>query len=102
MSEKYAADQRQALVNRYLSGESVSSISATTGIPRSPLYTWVKASQEQNSKTKPVIDKRYVQTLEKKVQRLEGLHRNHPACRLFPAGTYEGAAICHRESLRSI
>lgn len=73
MSEKYAANQRQALVNRYLSGESVSSISATTGIPRSTLYTWVKTSQEQQSKSKPIIDKRYVQTLEKKVQRLEGL-----------------------------
>ena len=39
---KYSADEKSALINRYKSGESISSISTATSIPKSTLYDWIK------------------------------------------------------------
>jgi len=42
MKNKYDTTQKQDLVDRYLTGQSVSSIVIETGIPRSSMYSWIK------------------------------------------------------------
>lgn len=43
MRTKFTKEQKQELVNRYISGKSVKSITADTNVARSTLYLWINA-----------------------------------------------------------
>jgi len=47
MNNKYAEAQKQSVLELFANSESVSTIVATTGIPRSTIYTLIKASREK-------------------------------------------------------
>ena len=72
MNNKYNESVKQSVVERYRAGESVASILADTGIPRSTLYVWIKASVDIRSGKKEVTLKNY-RLLENKVARLQGI-----------------------------
>ena len=46
MKKIYSKTERQAVVNRYVQGETVTSISNSTGISRGTVYSWIKHAQE--------------------------------------------------------
>ena len=62
---------KPTLRKRFDNGESVASIVASSGIPRSTIYAWIKSSKENGSKQE--ISLRNYRTLEAKVKRLEGI-----------------------------
>ena len=72
MNNKYNESVKQSVVERYRAGESVASILADTGIPRSTLYAWIKASVDIRFGKKEVSLKNY-RLLENKVARLQGI-----------------------------
>lgn len=72
MNNKYNESVKQSVVERYRAGESVASILADTGIPRSTVYAWIKASVDIGSGKKEVTLKNY-RLLENKVARLQGI-----------------------------
>ena len=55
MRTKFTQEQKQELVNRYISGESVKSITADTGVARSTLYSWINAYKATNSTIAPTL-----------------------------------------------
>ena len=71
MNSKLPNSEKQAIILRYLSGEKISSLVQETGIPRSTLYSWVKAHKEQDTKKHPKLTVRAFMDLENKVKRLE-------------------------------
>lgn len=44
MGKKYDDDIRNTILERYRSGEPVTSITSATGIARSTIYTWINQS----------------------------------------------------------
>ena len=72
MNNKYNESVKQSVVERYRAGESVASILSDTGIPRSTIYAWIKASVDIRSGKKEVTLKNY-RLLENKVARLQGI-----------------------------
>ena len=75
MKYKYTNDEKQKILDRYISGGETSvGILADTGIPKSKFYSWLKTYQEkqENSKQRP-INIRNFRLLESKVARLEGI-----------------------------
>ena len=72
MNFKYKETDKESIVKRHLiNGESVAGIVADTGIPRSTVYNWIKNYTEKSSR--PQVSLRYVQNIEKKVKRVEGI-----------------------------
>ena len=71
MNKKYTEIEKQTVLEQFSNGESVASIVASTGIPRSTIYAWIKASKEKNGKQD--VSLRNYRTLEAKVKRLEGI-----------------------------
>lgn len=55
MKTKFTQEQKQELVNRYLSSESVKSITADTGVARSTLYSWISAYKNADSTIAPTL-----------------------------------------------
>ena len=52
MKKLYTEEQKTEILQRYWSGESVSSISADTGVAKSTLYKWIREAPPK--KAKPV------------------------------------------------
>ena len=50
MSKRVTKEQRHAIVQRYLNGEAVATISRETTIPRSTLYLWIRKARINPSK----------------------------------------------------
>lgn len=50
MSKQVTKEQKQAIVQRYLNGESVAAITRETQISRSTLYLWIRESQVSQTK----------------------------------------------------
>ena len=75
MKRIYTAEQKRAVVDRYISGgESSASILADTSIPKSTFYSWLRAYREDQSDGKrKVVNIRNFNLLENKVARLEGI-----------------------------
>lgn len=75
MNRKYSNNEKQIILNRYLSdGESSATILADTGIPKSTFYSWLKAyKKEQENCNRKLINIRNFHLLENKVARLEGM-----------------------------
>ncbi|MBC8538915.1 transposase, partial [Christensenellaceae bacterium NSJ-63] len=74
MNYKYSIEERQKIIERYISdGETAASIIASTGVPKSTFYSWLKTYREEqeNNKRKPVNIRNF-HLLENKVARLEG------------------------------
>ena len=87
MSHHHTKSQKQELVNQYLTGKSVYTISAETGVPRSTLYTWIRHEQEvrQNSASnKEVINFKSYRQLKEHAQRLEGILEILKTCGCAP------------------
>lgn len=75
MNYKYSIEERQKIIERYISdGETAASIIASTGVPKSTFYSWLKTYREEqeNNKRKPVNIRNF-HLLENKVARLEGI-----------------------------
>jgi transposase InsO family protein/transposase-like protein len=71
MSKKYEKEYKQELVDRCLSGETVTVAAKYAGIARSTLYEWINKNHEAKLCGKTKISLRTVLTLENKVKRLE-------------------------------
>lgn len=72
MKSALSKDQKQSLIERYLSGESVKSIVTCTGVARSTLYSWIdeyKANKANNT-DKPNISYREFSECKRKIERL--------------------------------
>lgn len=78
---QYEIKEKQAVINRYLNGESVASIVSISGVPRSTVYAWIKQFKNENAHPKNKISLRYIHELERKIVRLEGIieiiHKAH-------------------------
>lgn len=66
--KKISFETKESIINRYFNGESVAELTEATGVARSTIYGWLKASQSE-SKNKPV-NKKTVNDLERKIIRL--------------------------------
>ena len=64
----YPQKEKVAVVNRYLNGETISSIARETGISRSTIYTWIKERNKAFNKGK-APNFRHLHDLEQKVER---------------------------------
>lgn len=69
MNTKFTQQEKQTLINRYLSGESVKFITTDTGIARSTLYSWIKAYKENLSKDTKITLREFSES-KRKVERL--------------------------------
>lgn len=69
MNTKFIQQEKQTLINRYLSGESVKFITTDTGIARSTLYSWIKAYKENLSKDTKITLREFSES-KRKVERL--------------------------------
>lgn len=69
MRTKFTQEQKQALIQRYLSGESVKSITDDTAIARSTLYSWIKTYKANLSKTTNITLREFSEA-KRKVERL--------------------------------
>ncbi len=72
MKQKYTAEEKQTVLNRFSKGDSIASIVSGTGIPRSTIYTWIKKSTAPESEKKKVTLKDYYQ-LKQRADRLAGI-----------------------------
>jgi len=74
MSKKFSKEEKQILIGRYLSGESVLSIIHDTNISRSTFYAWIKQHDIENENDKPKeFTLKNFRLLENKAERLEGM-----------------------------
>lgn len=75
MKKIYTEEQRNEILQRYRSGEKVSSICEDTGIAKSTLYAWTKSNNKKKSKAINMSDFRILrqrcETLEKMVEVLQ-------------------------------
>lgn len=69
MRTKFTQEQKQGLIHRYLSGESVKSITDDAGIARSTFYSWIKAYKNTLSKTTNITLREFSEA-KRKVERL--------------------------------
>ena len=87
MKKIYTEEQRNEILQRYRSGEKVSSICEDTGIAKSTLYAWTKSNNKKKSKAINMSDFRILrqrcETLEKMVEVLKDL-----------SGTYSVNLLC--------
>ena len=71
-SKNYSSEEKASAIARHLEGgESVSSISADTGISRSSLYAWIK--EERNTADTVEFSLKNFRIMVNKVSRLEGI-----------------------------
>lgn len=80
MQQKDTGTQtKDQLLQRKLSGESVASIAADTGIPRSTVYSWIAAAKEAREEDarkkgeKLALDPRSYYKLKERIEKLEGM-----------------------------
>lgn len=70
----YTQEEKQAVIDRVISGEPSASILADTGIPKSTFYSWLRIYQEEkNAANRRSVDIRNFHLLENKVARLEDI-----------------------------
>ncbi len=75
MKKTYASEQKQAIIERYISGgETYLQISEDTGIAKSTFYSWLKKYNiEKETAKKKTVNFRNFMLLENKVARLENM-----------------------------
>lgn len=69
--KRISIETKTDIINRYNNGESVAELTKTTGVARSTIYGWLKASQSE-SENKP-DNKKTINDLERKLIRLSTL-----------------------------
>ena len=70
----YTQEEKQAVIDRVISGEPSTSILVDTGIPKSTFYSWLRIyREEQNAVNRRTVDIRNFHLLENKVARLESI-----------------------------
>ena len=70
----YTQEEKQAVIDRVISGEPSARILADTGIPKSTFYSWLRIYQEEkNAANRRSVDIRNFHLLENKVARLESI-----------------------------
>ena len=70
----YTIEEKQAAIDRYISGEPAASILVDTGIPRSTFYGWLRTYREEQIESKrKTVNIRNFYLLENKVARLESI-----------------------------
>ena len=69
MKKLYTEEQKTEILQQYWSGESVSSISADTGVAKSTLYKWIREAPPKKAKPVNMTDFRILK------QRCETLFR---------------------------
>ena len=50
MNKQHSQNQKQDIINRYFSGEGVTTLSEETGVSRSTIYNWVKVERKLREK----------------------------------------------------
>lgn len=71
--KKISSEQKQNIINRYLSGESVHSISAEISVPRSTLYYWIDKHKKAVSTRNPNITLREFSNNKRKIEHLNNI-----------------------------
>ena len=70
----YTQEEKQAVIDRVISGEPSARILADTGMPKSTFYSWLRIyREEQNAANRRTVDIRNFHLLENKVARLESI-----------------------------
>ena len=70
----YTQEEKQSIIDRFMSGESSANIFAETGIPKSTFYGWLRAyREEQEADKRKTVNIRNFHLLENKVARLESI-----------------------------
>ena len=71
---KYTKEEKQAVIDRVISGKPSAHILADTGIPKSTFYSWLQAYREkQEADNQRTVNIRNFHLLENKVARLESI-----------------------------
>lgn len=73
MKHHFGLAEKQALVTRYISGETVSAICMETGISKSTLYTWIKQYQPTKTRCGRVITPKDYDSLLRRCEKQEQL-----------------------------
>ena len=74
MNHKYTSEEKQTILNRYLiEGEPPSSIIASTGIPKSTFYNWLKTYHKKEVDKHNEVSPKNFRQLKNKVVRLEDI-----------------------------
>ena len=71
--KRVSNETKQIIINQFNNGISVASLTETTGIPRSTIYGWLKASHNKSSSKKKPVNKKRILDLESSVTRLTTL-----------------------------
>jgi putative transposase len=70
----YTQEEKQAVIERAISGEPTAHILADTGIPKSTFYGWLRAyREEQEADNRRTVNIRNFHLLKNKVARLESI-----------------------------
>lgn len=70
----YTQEEKQTIIDRFMSGEPSANIFAETGIPKSTFYGWLRAyREEQEADKRKTVNIRNFHLLENKVARLESI-----------------------------
>ena len=76
MSKQHSQNQQQDIINRYFSGEGVTTLSEKTGVSRSTIYNWIKVERqlrEKKAAEKENINYKSYNQLKEHAERLEGM-----------------------------
>ena len=76
MNKQYSQNQKQYIINRYISGAGVEVLSEETGISRSTIYNWVKVERqlrEKKAAEKENVNYKSYSQLKEHAERLEGI-----------------------------
>ena len=99
----YTQKEKQAVIDRVISGEPSAHILADTDIPKSTFYSWLRIYREkQNAANKRTVDIRNFHLLENKVTRLESIVEIFEIRDLHAEVTIKAAIVCRRATLRKI
>lgn len=69
MTRKFTLEEKQKLVTKYFSGESVMSITKISGVPSSTLYSWIKLYRPDFESKEKLFTYKEVQQLRRTVER---------------------------------
>lgn len=68
---RMSTEEKQALVVRYHTGETVAEICSDAGIARSTFYTWIKSYSTMATNSEHAISQREIKKMKQKIQKLE-------------------------------
>lgn len=84
MSKQVTKEQKQAIVQRYLNGESVAAITRETQISRSTLYLWIRESQVSQTKKVQLKDLSRLKMQYERSQRIAQILQTAPCTASAP------------------